>query len=151
MQDKSIELLLVEDNAAEARLLQEYLRAVTSKQFSLVHVKDLAAACDSLSSKSFDLILLDLTLPDSKGLETLEAMMGKAPSLPIVVLTNTDDDRLAVELVRRGAQDYLVKRQVNKELLVRSVCYAIERKQAAEALRKANGELEIRVVRFVLV
>ncbi|MBC6481322.1 MAG: response regulator [Hormoscilla sp. GM7CHS1pb] len=102
MQDKSIELLLVEDNAAEARLLQEYLRAVTSKQFSLVHVEDLAAACDRLSSESFDLILLDLTLPDSKGLETLEAMIGKAPSLPIVVLTNTDDEELAVELVRRG-------------------------------------------------
>jgi len=145
MQDKSIELLLVEDNAAEARLLQEYLRAVTSKQFSLVHVEDLAAACDRLSSESFDLILLDLTLPDSKGLETLEAMIGKAPSLPIVVLTNTDDEELAVELVRRGAQDYLVKRQVNRELLVRSVCYAIERKQAAEALRKANDELEIRI------
>jgi len=145
MQDKSIELLLVEDNAAEARLLQEYLKAVSSKDFRLVHVKHLAAARDRLSSESLDIILLDLTLPDSQGLETLEAMLGMAPSLPIVVLTNTEDDELGVELVRRGAQDYLVKRHVNRELLVRAVCYAIERKQAAEALRQAKEELEIRV------
>lgn len=145
MQDQSIKLLLVEDNAAEARLLQEYLKAVTSKQFSLVHVKRLAAACDRLSESSFDIILLDLTLPDSQGLETLEAMNAIAPSLPIVVLTHTEDEELGVELVRRGAQDYLVKRHVNRELLVRAVCYAIERKQAAEALRQANDSLEMRV------
>ena len=145
MQYKSIKLLLVEDNAAEARLLQEYLKAVKSKQFSLVHVKRLRAAIDRLESESFDIILLDLTLPDSEGLETLEAMNAIAPSLPIVVLTHTEDDELAVSLVRRGAQDYLVKRHLNRELLVRAVSYAIERKQAAEALRQANDELEIRV------
>ncbi|MGK7900828.1 MAG: response regulator [Hormoscilla sp.] len=145
MQDKSIKLLLVEDNAAEARLLQEYLKGVKYKQFSLVHVKRLAAARDRAISESFDIILLDLTLPDSEGLETLEAMNAIAPSLPIVVLTHTEDDELAVSLVRRGAQDYLVKRHLNRELLVRAVSYAIERQQAAEALRKANDELEIRV------
>lgn len=140
-----VNVLLVEDNLAEARLLQEVLKGTLRSRFNLAHVKRLQAAIAQLQTHSFDVVLLDLTLPDSQGLASLDALIHSAPSLPIVVLTNTNDDELAVEAVRHGAQDYLVKRQMNQEILVRSLRYAIERKQAAEALREANEILELRV------
>ncbi|MCX7592348.1 MAG: hybrid sensor histidine kinase/response regulator [Fischerella sp.] len=146
----SIKILLIEDNLAEARLLQEFLKQAHKSEFTLVHVKRLRDALALLSNCtstecSFDVILLDLTLPDSQGLASLTPLMDQAPSVPIVVLTNTNDDELALAAVRRGAQDYLVKRQGNVEVLVRSLRYAIERKQALEALRAVNQALEIRV------
>ncbi|MGF1489616.1 MAG: response regulator [Prochloraceae cyanobacterium] len=91
-------------------------------------------ALQAIDRNCFDVILLDLTLPDSVGLASLESLLKKAPKIPIVVLTNTNDDRLAIEAVRKGAQDYLVKRQVNPKSLIRSLYYAIERKNAREAL-----------------
>lgn len=138
----SVEILLIEDNLAEARLLHEFLRAAKNKQFALIHVKRLREALEYLQEHCFDVILLDLTLPDSQGLASLAPLNKIAPSLPIVVLTNTNDEDLAIEAVRQGAQDYLVKRQVNTQVLVRSLLYAIERKQAAEALRSANEALK---------
>jgi signal transduction histidine kinase len=141
----SVKILLIEDNVAEARLLQEYLHQAESKQFSLVHVKRLQEALNELRHTSYDVILLDLTLPDSQGLSSLSLLIEQDPSVPIVVLTNTNDEDLAIEAVRQGAQDYLVKRQVNVQVLVRSLCYAIERKQALETLRTLNQSLETRV------
>lgn len=138
-------ILLVEDNLAEARLLKEVLKGAILSRFNLAHVKRLGEAIASLETESFDVVLLDLTLPDSEGLASLDSLIQHAPSLPIVVLTNTNDDELAIESVRHGAQDYLMKRQINQEILVRSLRYAIERKQAAEALREANEILEKRV------
>ncbi|KAB8317596.1 hybrid sensor histidine kinase/response regulator [Tolypothrix campylonemoides VB511288] len=141
----SVKILLIEDNLAEARLLQEFLKQAKSHEFSLVHVKRLREALQELCKGTYDVILLDLTLPDSQGLASLAPLITQAPSLPIVVLTNTNDDELALEAVRRGAQDYLVKRQVNSDLLIRSLRYAIERKQVLETLRAVNEKLEIRV------
>jgi signal transduction histidine kinase len=145
MPASSVNILLIEDNLAEARLLREILKEAKFRQFSLVHVKRLGEALERLKQDYFDVILLDLTLPDSQGLASLARLICHAPSLPIVVLTNTNDDELAIEAVRQGAQDYLLKRQVNVDVLVRSVRYAIERKQALEALRSVNEALEIRV------
>lgn len=141
----SIKVLLVEDNLPEARILEVTLQEAKLREFSLVHVKRLQEALHKLTQDSFDVILLDLTLPDSQGLDSLTPLMTDYPSLPIVVLTNTNDEELALEALRRGAQDYLIKRQVNLELLVRSLCYAIERKQASEGLRKLNQLLEVQV------
>jgi signal transduction histidine kinase len=141
----SVKILLIEDNLAEARLLQEFLKQAKSHEFSLVHVKRLGEALQQLHWETYDVILLDLTLPDSEGLASLAPLITHAPGLPIVVLTNTNDDELALEAVRRGAQDYLVKRQVNSDLLIRSLRYAIERKQVVETLRTVNEALEIRV------
>lgn len=138
-------ILLIEDNLAEARLLKEVLKGAIISRFNLAHVKRLGDAIASLKTESFDVVLLDLTLPDSEGLASLDSLIQNAPSLPVVVLTNTNDDELAIESVRHGAQDYLVKRHINQEVLVRSLRYAIERKQAAEALREANEILELRV------
>ncbi|MGM3308775.1 ATP-binding protein [Anabaena sp. WFMT] len=141
----SVKILLVEDNLAEARLLQEFLKQAQSKKFSLVHVQRLRDAFAELSQQTYDVILLDLTLPDSQGLSSLPLLIAQAPSTPIVVLTNTNDEELAIEAVRQGAQDYLVKRQVKPDMLVRSVEYAIARKQALEQLRTVNQALESRV------
>lgn len=148
MSISSVKILLIEDSLAEARLLQEHLKSAKFQQFRLVHVQRLAKAIEELehdrdAPHHFDVILLDLTLPDSQGLASLEPLMRQAPNLPIVVLTNTNDDALAIEAVRLGAQDYLVKRQVNSDLLARSLCYAIERKQAAKTLREVNEALAL--------
>ncbi|MBO3457874.1 hybrid sensor histidine kinase/response regulator [Aetokthonos hydrillicola Thurmond2011] len=141
----TVKILLIEDNLAEARLLQEFLIPAKTNDFHLVHVKRLAEALQEISHNTYDVVLLDLTLPDSQGLASLAALIRYAPNLPIVVLTNTNDDELALEAVRSGAQDYLVKRLVKPEVLIRSLRHAIERKQALEKLRAVNHTLEMRV------
>lgn len=151
MLGQSLKVLLIEDNLAEARLLQELLKDAGTKQFYLDRVQRLADGLRLLAANSgdrgngYDVILLDLTLPDSAGLESLKPLLKLAPNLPIVVLTNTNDDALAIEAVRQGAQDYLVKRHVTTDVLVRSLCYAIERKRVAENLRQANADLEMKI------
>ncbi|MDJ0736936.1 MAG: hybrid sensor histidine kinase/response regulator [Nostocaceae cyanobacterium] len=145
MAANSINILLIEDNLAYARLLQEFIKQANSHELNIIHVTYLAEAIKKVSKDTYDIILLDLTLPDSEGLASLAPLMSQAPSIPIVVLTNTNDDELALEAVRRGAQDYLVKREVNPAVLLRSLRYAIERKQVLEQLRVANQGLENRV------
>lgn len=139
-----INLLLIEDNTAEARFLIELLKSSVLNQFVVTHVQRLGDAMAQIQHHPA-VILLDLSLPDSQGLASLDSLMQAAPATPIVVLTNTNDENLALEAVRHGAQDYLLKRQVTEDTLVRSLRYAIERKQAAEALREANEILELRV------
>jgi signal transduction histidine kinase len=143
MFNNSLNILLIEDNLAEVRLLQELLLTKHSTEFIISHVKTLKEGLAKIKNRSakFDVILLDLTLPDSHGLDSLEPIMTETPSTPIVILTNQNDDELAIEAVSRGAQDYLVKRMINPELLYRSLNYAIERKLNQEALLKANQEL----------
>jgi signal transduction histidine kinase len=145
MPGDELAILLIEDDLAEARFLQEILKGFRVKQFNLVHVKRLAEALQKLEQDGFDVILLDLTLPDSQGLASLKSIIYSAPDLPVVVLTNTNDDELAIEAVRQGAQDYLVKRKVNGEGLVRSLRYAIERKRVAQTLREENQALVCQV------
>jgi two-component system, cell cycle sensor histidine kinase and response regulator CckA len=145
IESSTIRVLLVEDNLAEARFIQEIFKDSLKIQFGITHVNRLGAAIIQLDSADFDVALLDLTLPDSTGLASLDAAIHHAPDLPIVVLTYNSDDELAIEAVRHGAQDYLVKRNVNLDVLVRSIRYAIERKQAAVALQDLNENLELRV------
>ena len=146
----SVNILLIEDNLADARFLQEVLKQPKFQNFSLFHVKRLKEALNILGEcqknpAAFDVILLDLTLPDSQELDSLKPLMECVSNLPIVVLTNNNDDELAIEAVRQGAQDYLVKRQVNDESLLRSLIYAIERKQTLESLRNLNQTLTDKV------
>lgn len=140
MANPHIKILLIEDNPGDAYLLQAILEEVGAVQFDLLHVVRLSEGIQHLSQTAFDVILLDLTLPDSHGLNTLWEMQRHAPTSPIVVLTGLDDEELATIALQNGAQDYLVKGQVSGDLLVRSLRYAIERKRAEEALRKAATE-----------
>ncbi len=146
MATETIRVLLIEDNDAEAFLLQEMLLGVSSAQpFDLVRAKRLEAGVRCLTEDGFDVLLLDLLLPDSAGLPTFSKVYAEAPDdMPIIVLSGLDDRNLAIEAVRHGAQDYLVKTDVDGNLLVRSIRYAIERKQTEQAMRERAIELELR-------
>ncbi len=135
-----IKILLVEDNPGDARLLREMLAQAAPGQFQLTLVERLGAALQSLGQASFDLVLLDLSLPDSHGLETFLQVRDQESGLPIIVLSGLDDEALAVRAVREGAQDYLVKGQVDGDLLVRAMRYAIERGQT-ETFMRAQRDL----------
>ena len=141
----AVAVLLVEDNPMEARLLVEALADAFAGDFRVVHAERLGEAFDRLGRDRFDVVLLDLSLPDSHGLETLARMIARAPGLPVLVLSGLDNDEVALQAVQAGAQDYLVKGQVDCLLLIRAIRYAIERQRVDEALRRAHDELEARV------
>jgi signal transduction histidine kinase len=128
----SIEILLIEDNPGDAHLIKEFL-GETGLAFELDWVESLSQGLKRLDGK--DAILLDLTLPDSNGLDTFKKIHFEAPALPIIVLTGNDDDALSSKALQEGAQDYLVKGQVSGQILARSIRYAIERKRIDEALK----------------
>jgi signal transduction histidine kinase/DNA-binding response OmpR family regulator len=130
MKNKHIRVLLIEDNPGDRRLIQEYLSDIKGHLFNIENTEYLSNAFDLLDKKNFDIILLDLTLPDSTGFETFVRTFSKAPMIPIIVLTGNDDEDLAIKTVRFGAQDYLIKGKIDGNLLVRCIRYAIERKQA---------------------
>jgi len=131
--DKPIRLLLVEDNTGDAQLLRECLKEITSAEFEVTLAVRLSDALGLLERERFDVVLTDLSLPDSHGLEGFR-QLHLASSVPVVVLSGVDDETLAVGAVREGAQDYLVKGRVDARLLGRSIRYAIERHRAEEKL-----------------
>jgi PAS domain S-box-containing protein len=131
-----IRVLLVEDNPADARLFTELVRDTGAGHWKMVLVDRLSVGLERLSREPFDVMLLDLSLPDADGLDTLVRAHTEAPKIPIVVLTDHDDEALAVRAVRAGAQDYLVKGRMDGDLLVRSIRYASERGRAVEALER---------------
>jgi two-component sensor histidine kinase len=134
-----IRVLLIEDNPGDARLIQEMLRDCPAHCNAAVHcAESLAAARKYLDSQPVDIVLLDLGLPDSTGLETFLAVQHHMPNKPIIVLTGLHDDETAGRALRDGAQDYLIKGQIDADRLLRSVRYAIERKRAEEQLRAVS-------------
>lgn len=137
-------ILMVEDNPGDARLLREHLVGDRSdiEVFQLVHVDRLAPALESLDKACFDVVLLDLSLPDSQGISTLIKVHSTKPSMPIVVLSSLDDEVLGLQLLQAGAQDYLVKGEMTASLLRRSLRYAVERKRAEVELRRSEIFLE---------
>jgi signal transduction histidine kinase len=125
--------------------LKYVLADVVEEPFQVTHVELMADAIRRLASESFDAILLDLSLPDSVGVQTVEQINAVAPHLPIVVMTGLDDKKTALEAVRRGAQDFLIKGQCGGWLLARSIRIAMERKQTERQLKALNETLEQRV------
>ncbi len=142
---KLLQILLVEDSASDAVLLQESILSSGVKDLSVSVVGSLRESTDHLKNNHIDATLLDLSLPDSSGLETVRRVRGACPDMPIVVLTGIDDEKTGVEAVRMGAQDYLVKGQADGRVIARAVRYAIERKRAEQEIQKAKEELELRV------
>lgn len=130
-----IRVLLVEDNPGDARLILEMLGEVQRDTFDVERVDRLAPALERLSRAAVDVVLLDLGLPDSQGLETLERTRRGTSDEAIVVISGLDDEALAVEAVRAGAQDYVVKSRIEGQLLARVIRYAIERQRAETRLR----------------
>ncbi len=129
-----MKILLVEDNPGDARLTKELLKEVTSEQFEITHATRLSEAVDRLNLSQIDVVLLDLGLPDSNGIETFSKLHASSPKTPIVVLSGVTDESLALKTVQLGAQDCLVKGVLNSSMLSRVICYAIERKQAEREL-----------------
>jgi signal transduction histidine kinase len=127
-----IRTLAVEDNPADAMLLKHALNGIPDTNFITTYVERLADAMSRLAATSFDIVLLDLGLPDSAGPETLTRLRQFEPQVPVVVLTGLDDEAVGVRALQMGAQDYLIKGRFPASLLGRSVRYAIERKRAEE-------------------
>lgn len=131
-------VLLVQHEPENLDQLQSTFEGAKDGSYELEWVEQLSEALQRLSSGGIDVVLLDLKLPDSEGPVTFERMYAFAPDVPIVVLTNLDDERIAVGTVQGGAQDYLVKGQVSDQLLLRSIRYAVERHRLLSALRSLS-------------
>ena len=137
-----IKILLVEDNRGDAVLLEEMLRRNAPGQFEVRWTTCLAETLEHLGRETFDAALLDLSLPDSQGLETITRVCRAAPAMPILVMTGLTDERIAGEAVHSAAQDYLVKGQTDVRSMARAIRYAVERKQDQEALKAAKEAAE---------
>ena len=142
---KPLQILLVEDSASDAVLLQENILSSGVTDISISVVQSLNEAKEHLKNNHTDAVLLDLTLPDSSGLDTVREARTACPDVPVVVITGVDNENTGIEAVRTGVQDYLVKGQTDGRTITRVIRYSIERKRAEEALRKAHDELELRV------
>ena len=145
MNDNYIQILLIEDDDGDVLLLREMLTEDVPSQFQLTQVERLALGIEQTKTNSYDVVLLDLSLPDAWGLDTFTQLHAQATNLPIIVLSGLNDESLASEAVQTGAQDYLVKGQFNYYVLTRAIRYAIERKRIEVALHQANETLEQRV------
>ena len=145
LSNRPIRLLIIEDNQEHAELLERLLGFSEFPKFSVAISGTLADGLKKLAGGLEDVVLLDLTLPDSKGVETFRAVNTAVPTLPIVVLSGIADVTTAIEMVQEGAQDYLVKGHVDTHLLMRSIQYAVERKRAQVAVQNSNAQLESRV------
>jgi DNA-binding response OmpR family regulator len=148
--EHGVQVLLVEDDVGFAGLLEEWLTdiqtgadALHPPHIRLVQVDNLENALEKMASETFDILLVDLNLPDSCGLDTFDRIAQYAADFPIIVLSGLDDESLAIQAVRRGAQDYLVKNVIDGNLLLRSVRYAMERHRLHRELERVR-ELERR-------
>lgn len=142
LSEQSIHILLVEDNASDARLVQEMIRDSAAFTGEITTVERLRQAQNSLQEASFDIILLDLNLPDSHGYATFIAVKDHVRDTPIVLLTGLDDDEIALKAVKDGAQDYLSKQQIEPALLNRVIRYSIERKHQEQVHRRMQYRMQ---------
>jgi Flp pilus assembly CpaE family ATPase len=146
MTNKPSRILLLEDDPGDARLLRMMLEQAAAGQFELTRVERLSDALRLLGNATFEVILADLLVPDSRGLATFSQLQAQAPHVPIVVFSGLMDESVAIRAVQQGAQDYLIKGQVNGASLVRSIRYAMERSRSPEA---ASGKGVGKVVSFL--
>jgi PAS domain S-box-containing protein len=138
MNAEKIQVLLIEDNATDALIVQDELAHTAGARFAVVHVEHLSEGMTQLQAQPFDVVLLDLSLPDSHGFETFVRLHDAAPEIPIVVLSGRAEEELALKAVHSGAQDYLVKGRIGEDVLPRSIRYAIERQQAERTLSESE-------------
>lgn len=140
--EDSTRILIIEDSLRDVRLIQEMLKEVKHFDFEYTHADMLDKGIKCLESDGFDVLLLDLNLPDNTGLDTFIKARNSRSNIPIVILSGEADEETAIEAVHQGAQDYLMKGEVDEKLLARSIFYAIERKSIEEELIKHRDHLE---------
>lgn len=148
MNAKPVSVLLIEDNPADARLIRELLRDVSGHQIEFDLASTLNEGIDHLAAGGIDVVLVDLTLPDSSGVDTCRSLQDSAPTVPIVVLTGLSDQKTALKALRHGAQDYLIKGDVDGATLLRVLSYAIERTQISRERDTALQALKISERRY---
>ena len=136
--EPAVKVLLIEDSPVDSRLLRLLLSEGGSTHFEITHVDKLAEGLERLGEGRFDLVVTDLTLPDSHGFETFQWLHAHAPDVPVLVLSGIDDQSLAARAVREGAQDYLVKGRIDGPSLSRAITFAIERHRAEQALHQSE-------------
>jgi len=136
-----IRALLIEDNPGDARLIEMMLAEADGDAFEVRHVERLEHGLRELGNGGIDIVLSDLSMPDSHGLETFQRLHARAPHVPIIVLSGLNDTTVALSAVHQGAQDYLIKGEVDGQLLARAMRYAIERKRMSEQLHRYAAEL----------
>ena len=144
MEHKRLNVLLIEDNDADALLIREYLHESNGTRIHLERKETLADGLKELAATPPDITLLDMTLPDSAGADTFKRAHEAAPHIPFIVLTHLNDEEMALQMVHSGAQDYLVKGDVDAHLLIRAIRYAIERKKLGEKLTRYAEQLHER-------
>ncbi|NMG09420.1 ATP-binding protein [Brasilonema sp. UFV-L1] len=141
MNNASLRILLIQDNLSEAKLLQQTLWHLGKQKWQVVHFEQLSDAINACSKSIFDIVLLDLSLPDSEGLNPVEKFYTEVPNIPIVILTELDDEDFALQGVANSVQDYLLKGQITPNLLRRAIRYGIERGQILKQLRESEHRL----------
>jgi serine phosphatase RsbU (regulator of sigma subunit) len=142
MQYQGVKILLIEDDPDDVWILRSLLGDRWDGPLDMVNVETLSSALEACRRDRFDVLLLDLSLPDSQGLETFLQLYAQAGEIPIVVITGLADERTAITAVQAGAQDYLIKGQVDDNLLIRSLRYAIERSRRDRAERELRATSE---------
>lgn len=145
MGNKPTRVLLIEDNPGDARLIREMLRDASGTPFELECTERLSLGLERLTEGGIDVVLLDLGLPDSQGLETFVKAQAKASEVPIIVLTGLADEAVWIDAAKKGAQDYLVKGKVDSSMLMRAIRYAIERKRAQQTQERLSQQLQAKV------
>ena len=148
MMNSDVNILLVEDNQGDAELMDILLGGISGQNYVVTNVQRLAQALELIKKVHFDLVILDLGLPDSSGLDTLQTFVTAAADLPVVVLTGLQDESVALEALKGGAQDFLIKGQISGQMLARVLRYAFERKQAE--INRRNAELQVQTILDVL-
>ena len=138
MADKVVNILLVEDNPGDIRLVEEMLRKNATDNYNISSTDSLEGAFRSLSAKNFDIVILDLNLPDSQGYDTFQKVYDKVPNIPIVLLTGINDNLLGEKAVKTGAQDYLIKNQLDSHIFSKSLNFAISRKNLIDKLEHSE-------------
>ncbi|MDJ0746525.1 MAG: diguanylate cyclase [Xenococcaceae cyanobacterium MO_167.B27] len=135
----TVRILLIEDSLTDALLLKKYFENLETNKFDLIQAKLISEGLKYLQQKEFDVVLLDLSLPDSSGLDSIRQIQNLVAEIPIIVLTGMEREELALQALREGAQDYIFKGQLFGSLLLRSINYSIERKQISEKLRQSEA------------
>ncbi|MFQ5787009.1 MAG: response regulator, partial [Thermodesulfobacteriota bacterium] len=140
MSDNSIKILLIEDNPGDARLIRELFAEAGAAMFDLKCADRLSTGLTCLADEKIDLVLLDLLLPDSQGIETFTKLHSEVPEVPIVILSGLDDEKLAFRAVQDGAQSFIFKGQLDHNTLVRVIRYAIERHKILTELEETRQQ-----------
>lgn len=143
MEYSKINILIIEDNPGDVRLFKEMLRDIPSVDFIVNSCARISQGLEYLAQQDCDVVLLDLTLPDSHGLETFSTIAGAFQNIPVLLLTGLDDENIAIDAMRQGAQDYLVKGKIDANLLAKSIRYAIQRKAIERKISNDKNQLEV--------